>query len=50
MDKSVKIIPMSKEAEDRISVLAEELKGKVLFPEKVEEAKRSIKGLKSLPI
>ena len=41
---------MSKKAEIKIAVVAKDIKGKELFPEKVEMAKKVLGNLKTLPI
>ncbi|MFZ1789180.1 MAG: hypothetical protein WAT92_12735 [Saprospiraceae bacterium] len=48
--KVPKILSMSKTIKDRISSVAKDIKGKELFPEIVELAKRTLGKLKSLPI
>ena len=45
----VKVIPMSKATKKRLSEVAEEIKGKKLFPEKIEFAKKTLEDVK-LPI
>ncbi|MBC3759059.1 MULTISPECIES: hypothetical protein [Hyunsoonleella] len=48
--KAKKVLSMSKSTKKRISVIAKDIKGKELFPEKVDLAKKSLSNLKSLPI
>ncbi|WP_165366225.1 hypothetical protein [Brumimicrobium glaciale] len=48
--KSQKAISMSKATKERLAKVALELKGKELFPQKVEQAKRTLSKIKSLPI
>lgn len=48
--KAHKVISISKKTKSRISIIAENIKGKDLFPEKVNAAKRTLSKLKSLPI
>lgn len=48
--KATKVISMSKSTKEKISVIAKDIKGKELFSEKVELAKKTLGNLKSLPI
>ncbi|WP_431106877.1 hypothetical protein [Winogradskyella poriferorum] len=48
--KATKVLSMSKTTKERISSIAKDIKGKELFPEKVDLAKRTLSKLKSLPI
>lgn len=48
--KATKVLPMSKATKSKISGIAKNIKGKELFPEKVDLAKRTLGRLKSLPI
>ena len=48
--KATKVISMSKSTKERISAAAQDIRGKELFPAKVELAKKTLSGLKSLPI
>ena len=48
--KATKVLSMSKTTKERISIIAKNIKGKELFPEKVDLAKRTLSKLKSLPI
>lgn len=48
--KATKVLSMSKETKERIAVVANDIKGKELFPEKVALAKKTLSKLKSLPI
>lgn len=48
--KATKVLSMSKTTKERISRIANDIKGKELFPEKVDLAKRTLSKLKSLPI
>ena len=48
--KAKEIISMSKSTKERISTIAKDIKGKELFPEKLDLAKRTLSKLKSLPI
>lgn len=48
--KTNKVLPMSKATRKRIHIVANSLKDKDLFPEKVALAKKTLGKLKSLPI
>lgn len=48
--KATKVLSMSQTTKIRISIVAKDIKGKELFPEKVDSAKRIFSKLKSLPI
>ena len=48
--KATKILSMSQTTKNRISNIAKDIKGKELFPEKVNLAKKTLSKLKSLPI
>ena len=48
--KASKVIQMSEETRLKLSVIAEKLKGRELFADKIEAAKKSLKDIKSLPI
>lgn len=48
--KVSKVIAMSADTREKIIVIGNSLKGKELFIQKVEEAKKSLNDLKSLPI
>lgn len=48
--KADKVISMSKSTKERIAAVAKTIKGKELFPEKVELARKTLSHLKSLPI
>lgn len=48
--KASKVLSMSKTTKDRISSIAKDIKGKELFPEKIELAKKTLSKIKSLPI
>lgn len=48
--KAKKVLSMSKATKERITSIAKDIKGKELFPEKVDLAKRTLSKLKSLPI
>lgn len=48
--KSKFVLPMSEESRARIAVVANEIKDKELFPEKVARAKKLMKKVKNLPI
>lgn len=48
--KTPKIISMSATAKERIAVVANLIKDKVLFADKIESVKKSLSDLKSLPI
>lgn len=48
--KATKVLSMSKATKERISSIAKELKGKELFPEKIELAKKTLSKIKTLPI
>lgn len=43
------VIPMSKETEQRLAEVAKKIEGKELFTEAIERAKKSLKGIKTLP-
>jgi hypothetical protein len=44
------VISMSKSTKEKIAAVAKTLKGKELFPEKVEHARKTLSNLKSFPI
>ncbi len=48
--KDSKVIAMSAKTKGRIASIAASLKGKELFADKIELAKKSLRNLKSLPI
>ena len=48
--KASKIISMSVKTKERIATVAASLKGKNLFTDKIELAKKTLSELKSLPI
>lgn len=48
--KVTKIISMSTETKKKISKVADEIKGRDLFTDKIELAKKTLQNLKSLPI
>ncbi|MEN8191473.1 MAG: hypothetical protein ABFS12_01570 [Bacteroidota bacterium] len=48
--KATKVLSMSKSTRERISIIAKDIKGKELFSEKVNLAKKTLSNLKSLPI
>lgn len=48
--KANKETSMSKLTEERISVVADDIKGRELFTKKIELAKKTLSNLKSLPI
>ncbi len=48
--KASKVISMSAKTKERITTVAASLKGKVLFADKIELAKKTLSELKSLPI
>lgn len=48
--KTKKANSMSKSTKERLARVALELKGKELFPKKVELAKKTLSKIKSLPI
>lgn len=48
--KATKVLSMSKTTKERISSIAKDIKGKELFPEKIDLAKRTLSKIKSLPI
>jgi hypothetical protein len=48
--KATKVLSMSKSTKDRIALVAKDIKGKELFSEKIELAKKTLSNLKSLPI
>lgn len=49
MKIEINVIPMSKATKKRLSKVADEIKGKDLFPEKIEFAKKTLQDVK-LPI
>jgi hypothetical protein len=48
--KAFKVILMSEQTKSKLSLVADKLKGRELFAHRIELAKKSLKGLKSLPI
>ena len=48
--KAKKVLSMSKATKERLSTVAKDIKGKELFPEKVDLAKKTLSKIKSLPI
>ncbi len=48
--KATTVLSMSNTTKQRISSIAKGIKGKELFPEKVDLAKRTLSKIKSLPI
>lgn len=48
--KANKVISMSQSAKQIISQITHEVSGRNLFTEKIENAKRTLRNLKSLPI
>lgn len=48
--KATKVLSMSKSTKERIAVIAKDIKGKELFPEKIALAKKTLGNVKSLPI
>jgi hypothetical protein len=48
--KTPKVIAMSAKTKGKIAGIAASLKGKELFADKIELAKKSLRNLKSLPI
>ena len=46
--KASKIIPMSKATKKRLSIVAKDIEGKELFPDKIALAKKTLSNLKSL--
>ncbi|NOQ73552.1 MAG: hypothetical protein GQ574_16215 [Crocinitomix sp.] len=48
--KATKVLSMSKATKEKLARVAKELKGKELFPEKVDLAKKTLSRIKSLPI
>lgn len=48
--KASKVISMSAKTKERIATVATSLKGKELFSDKIELAKKTLSELKSLPI
>ncbi len=47
--KATKVLSMSKTTKERISSIAKDIKGKELFPEKTELAKKTLSNIKSFP-
>ena len=50
VEKVTKIISMSTATKKKISKVADEIKGRDLFTDKIELAKKTLQNLKSLPI
>ncbi|MDO5969700.1 hypothetical protein Q4Q35_07760 [Flavivirga aquimarina] len=48
--KATRVLSMSKTTKERISSIAKDIKGKELFPEKIELAKKTLSKIKTLPI
>lgn len=48
--RATEILPMSKETKERLAEVAKKIKGKELFQSKIEWAKKTLKGVKTLPI
>ncbi len=48
--KTSKVISMSTKTKKKINAIADTLKGKELFTEKIELAKKTLSELKSLPM
>lgn len=48
--KAKKVISMSKKTKEKIAIVAKDIKGKEMFPEKLELAKKTLSKIKSLPI
>jgi hypothetical protein len=48
--KNLKVISMSKMTKERIAIVANQIKDKVLFADKIELVKKTLSELKSLPI
>jgi len=48
--KAEKILSMSKKTKEKISIIANDIKGKELFPKKIASAKETFRNLKSLSI
>jgi hypothetical protein len=48
--KASRVIPMSAKTKEKIATVAASLKGKELFTDKIELAKKTLSELKSLPI
>lgn len=48
--KDTKVISMSTQTKEKIATVADAIKGKELFTEKIALAKRTLSELKSLPI
>lgn len=48
--KASKVLSMSQTTKYRITNIAKDIKGKELFPDKVDLAKKTLSNLKSLPI
>lgn len=45
-----KVISMSAKTKEKINAVANTLKGKELFPDKIEGVKQTLKEIKSLPM
>lgn len=50
VEKKIHVIPISGVAKKRITKIAEEIKGKDLFPEKTELAEKTLHYVNSLPM
>lgn len=48
--KASRVIQMSEQTKSKLTAVANKLKGRELFAHKIELAKKSLAGLKSLPI
>ena len=48
--KANKTLSMSSKTKEKISVIANNIKGKEFFPEKIDLAKKTLSNLKTLPI
>tara|TARA_B100000767_G_scaffold27408_1_gene23865 strand:+ start:19035 stop:19205 length:171 start_codon:yes stop_codon:yes gene_type:complete len=48
--KANKTLSMSSKTKEKISVIANNIKGKEFFPEKIALAKKTLSNLKTLPI
>lgn len=48
--KAAKVISMSPKTKEKIAIVAATIKGKELFTDKVESARKTLSELKSLPI
>lgn len=48
--KASKVISMSEKTKSKLTIIADRLKGKELFADKIELAKKSLSNVETLPI